>query len=347
MIRSCIATAAVIMLLFSPAAADDGKLLVSSNVKGKVYINGIYMGNTGELLTGLPAGKAKLKVIAEGYGSYEKEITIGDGGLSRYEVELKPLKGDPSEGSKETEPVGRGNSGAAEGLVKKQPAKPDDKKTDESGGDNKEANKQEATPATEGDVKTASKAKDSERLNEILKDAKSEYKIKLMAASALLRLKKDEGENAIETEVNGDFKKAPKAFIDVSPLFEGKKLIETERLIMILKTKSAQFDTFEKLVAGYVALCTLEKRRQKRIADKEKAEGKFGNQWRGRRKGFRRANRQKNKMDNLTEDERKNHDCMKRITAFLKKAGRGKDKDLAALAKLLMKKADDRINPGS
>ncbi|TET34221.1 MAG: PEGA domain-containing protein [Planctomycetota bacterium] len=343
MIRSCIATAAVIMLLFSPAAADDGKLLVSSNVKGKVYVNGIYMGNTGELLTGLPAGKAKLKVIAEGHEPYEKEITIGDGGLSKYEVELKALKGDSSEGAKETEPVGGGNSGAAEGLVKKQPAKPDDKKPDESSGDKKE----ETGPPTKDDVKTASKDKDSEQLIEILKNAKSEYKIKLMAASALLRLKKDEGEEAIESEVNGDFKKAPKAFIDVSPLFEGKKLIKTERLIMILKTKSAQFDSFEELVAGYVALCTLERRRQKKVADKEKAEDRFGKGWRGRRRGFRRANRQKNKMDNLNEDERKNHDCMKRITDFLKKAGRSKDKDLAALAKFLMKKADDRINPGS
>ena len=133
-------------------------------------------------------------------------------------------------------------------------------------------------------------------------------------------------------------------FFEKSPLVEDYKALESERLAIVIKTKEAKIDTFEEAVTAYRLLLELEKRRQEVIIEKKGKEDNWDGRRRGRR-GFRRANREKNVKENLEEEEKLNRDLMKAVTTLLKKATIGKNKDLGALAKLLLKHADEHINP--
>jgi hypothetical protein len=325
------------LLIITPAAAEGGKLKIDCNVKAKVYLNGIFVGETGTTISGLPTGEVRLKVEAEGFESAHGKVTIWGNELAAFVVELMK-KGEGESTIAEKAAV----KAAPPPVREKEEAKKPEKKKEE-------AKKKESSGKSysEEDVEKASKEKNIALLKEMLKNA-SEYKIKLMAASALHRLKVEEGTDWIDAQVADDFRQAGKDFFEDCPLVEGsRKAIESRRLVEVIKTKHAKIDTFEEVVAGYLVLLQLEKRRQETVIEKENAEEKMEDRGRGRgRRGFRRANREKDALEDMDEEIKLNQELMKAVISLLKKASSNKNKDMGALAKHLAKHAEDRISTG-
>ncbi|MHC4662157.1 MAG: PEGA domain-containing protein [Planctomycetota bacterium] len=78
-----------LLLISAVSFAGSGKLYITSNVEGKVEINGEEVGKTGELIREVPSGKVKLKVTAEGYKPHEEEITVEEGKINKIKVRLR------------------------------------------------------------------------------------------------------------------------------------------------------------------------------------------------------------------------------------------------------------------
>ncbi|MHC4663127.1 MAG: PEGA domain-containing protein, partial [Planctomycetota bacterium] len=93
-----------LILFSSPVFASGGRLHVKCNVAAKVYLNGIYVGETGKLISDLPAGEARLKVVAEGYVPHEEKIDITGGEVTIKNVVLKKGEGGTPGTPKPEEP---------------------------------------------------------------------------------------------------------------------------------------------------------------------------------------------------------------------------------------------------
>jgi hypothetical protein len=352
MCRTILFLLASLVLFALPVLAADGKLYVKSNVKGKVYLNGVKIGETGKVLEGLPLGKVKLRIVAEGYATHEEEIKLTDEMVVNVKVSLKRFaetspkktasKPAPTPPKKpETGPdTGPGDVAGKPDKSKPTEQKPGGKEEEKKQAEDKSAKVDEKT------VREVSKAGDVERLKEIL-NGKSEYKVKLIAAAALLRLKSTDGFDAIEQEINRKFNRAPKDFFSSSPFIEkNRKAIATVSVKIIAKTKAAKIDTFEEAAAAYLVFLELRKRHENKLVDVEKLTERVEKRKKGGRGGmFREVHKRTQAKEKAEWEATEIRESMNVMVALLKKGSRSKDKDLEVLVKRIFKRVEELINP--
>ncbi|TET32758.1 MAG: PEGA domain-containing protein [Planctomycetota bacterium] len=352
MCRTVLFLLAALVLFALPVLAADGKLYVKSNVKGKVYLNGVKIGETGKVLEGLPLGKVKLRIVAEGYVTHEEEIKLADEMVVNVKVNLKK-SGETSPkktASKPTPtPPKKPDTGpdTGPGDVAGKPDKP--KPTEQKPGGKEEEKKQAEDKSAKVDEKTVrevSKAGDALRLKEIL-NGKSEYKVKLIAASALLRLKSTDGFDAIEREIDRKFNRAPKDFFSSSPFIEkNRKAVATASVKIIARTKAAKIDTVEEAAAAYLVFLELSKRLEKKLAQVEKLTKRVEDRKKGGRGGmFREVHKRTQQKEQAEKEATGIRESVNVMIALLKKGSRSKDKDLEVLIKRILKRAEELMNP--
>ncbi|MHC4662365.1 MAG: hypothetical protein ACYS8W_11810, partial [Planctomycetota bacterium] len=210
----------------------------------------------------------------------------------------------------------------------------------------KKPDNKNSTAVNEEEVRKLSKEGDAAKLKEVIENQKNSYLVKLMAASALVRLKDEYGISITEKEIESKFSRAPKDFLKDSPFYEeGKKLKDTERINLILQSKSAKIESYTDVVAGFRMIIELEDRRRKSLEEFDKLDKKIEQRKRGGRGGKQQAvHKGRQQQEEIKKEADLNLSCMKRIIAHLMKAAKSKDKDLAVLAKAVLKRADEILD---
>ncbi len=309
----------------TPVFAYDGKLRVKCNVPAEVYINKIQVGKTGEIISGLPFGKCKMWVVADGYKKHEQMVDILGNDIIEVKVTLK-LEGDDSTDTDE-EPS----------SDEEEPGEEEPKKEDKE--------KEEPKTFDVKDVRKASKEGDNDRLRKIL-NSDSEYIVRIVAAAALLRLKSKASVDFLDGEFSEKFKSAPDKWFDDSPLFgQFRVLAGSVDIADAFDEKEVKFDTFDETVPGYAAVLIMKEKQEEYRKECRKLQKKMARLKKRKATGWwGQYSTCDHNIKRMSKDIKDYKAFISRILSILKKRVRSiENKDLAALAKYFYDHAKGKL----